>query len=165
MRLLPYKKISRKTDKSFEKVKSILDKICILPKKFDLQSILNNVLDYKISNNSFAVVMGGYGFFYGATSLNPVMTGSYSTGSDGKNQLTFTIRPQWTGLAMIALLYSVAIWGLTVSVKRNQLEGIITTSVFIVVIYWAYLVKFNKSVKKYQAVIDQLTGDKPALIK
>ncbi|MET0466764.1 MAG: hypothetical protein ABW007_26625 [Chitinophagaceae bacterium] len=165
MRLLPYKKITRTTDKSFEKVKSILDKICILPPKIDLQSILNNVLDYKISANSFAVVMGGYGFFYGATSLNPVLTGTYVTSIDGKNQLRCTIRPQWSGLAMITLLYSVAIWGLSVSIKRNQLEGIITTSVFIVATYWAYLVKFNKSVKKYEAVIDQLTGEKTAAVK
>jgi NADH:ubiquinone oxidoreductase subunit 3 (subunit A) len=156
MHVLPYKKITQNTDKSFEKVKSILDKICILPKKFDLQSILNNVLEYKVTGHSFNIVMGGYGFFYGATNLNPLLSGRFSQGSEGKNQLSFTIRPQWTGLILILVLFSIAIWGLTVSIKRNQLEGIITTAVFIVAAYWALMVQFKKSVKKYQAIIDQL---------
>lgn len=156
MHFLPYKKITRKTDKSFDKVKSILDKICILPKKFDLQSILNNVLEYKVTGHSFDIVMGGYGFFYGATNLNPLLRGNYTQGTEGKNEISFTIRPQWTGLILMVLLFGIAIWGLTVSIKRNQLEGIITTAVFIIAAYWSLQAKFNKSVKKYQALIDQL---------
>ena len=160
MYLLPFKKITKETGKTYDKVRTILEKICILPtEKLDVQKFIDyRVLEYEIASDQFMILMGRYGLSYGITNLAPVLHGKFLKNDPGKNRIEFTIRPKWSGLFTMVLLYAIAIFGLVVSINRYQLQGIVTSSVFIVVTYWAIISKFNKEMKHYEKVMEAVTG-------
>lgn len=159
MYLFPFKKFTKETSKNYDQIRRILEKICVLPtQKLDIEKFINyRVLEYEIATDHFMILMGRYGLSYGITNLAPVLNGKFVRGDSGKNRISFTVRPKWSGVLTLALLYGVAIFGLIVSIKRNQWEGIVTTAVFIAITYWALLSKFNKEMKHYDEVVKALS--------
>jgi|SRR6218665_496420 len=159
MYLLPFRKITKETTKSYGKVRTVLEKICILPTRLDIQQFVDyRVLEYEISSDQFMILMGRYGLSYGITNLAPVLHGKFLKDSSGKNKIEFIIRPKWAGLVTIALLTAIAAFGLIVSIQRNQLQGIITSSVFMIIAYWAIISRFNKEMKHYNKVMEDVTS-------
>lgn len=160
MYLIPFRTTTQQTSKNFESISKIVEKICVLPAKMDVQTFINHrVLEYEIRSNSFMILMGRYGFSYGITNLAPVLNGKFIQNNSGNNLVKFTICPKLSGIITLIFLYTVAITCLVVSVKRNELTGILTAIAFMSISYWAIISRFNKEMKHYDEVIAIVTAN------
>lgn len=157
MNLIPYKMITLESDKNPVQLKDALNKLVSKPDwNININKIVNNrVLEGKISERGFTIVMGRYGLTFGMTSLLPIMKGKirkkdFSTGSS----VSIVIRPFWAGILILSVFYLLCLAGIYFSIQKNLMEVLIVCCVFVGVTYFSLISKFNKECKVYTQLIE-----------
>ena len=156
MNLIPYKKIVIKSERSSNEIKDALTKLVSKPDwNISIDKVTDNrILEGRVSDKSFVIVMGRYGLTYGKTSLLPIMKGKIErtnllTGS----LISIVIRPLKAGIFILSFFYLLCVAGLYFSLRKNLIEVFIVCCIFICVTYFSLISKFNKEAKIYTDLI------------
>ncbi len=155
MNLIPYKRIKVKSEYNPGEIKAALTKLVSKPDwNISIDKVANNrILEGKVSEKSFVIVMGRYGLTYGKTSLLPIMKGKIEGGNKTGSFVTIVIRPLKPGIFILSLFYLLCIVGLYFSFRKNLSEVFIVCCIFICVTYFSIISKFNKEAKIYTDLI------------
>lgn len=141
-----------------QEIKSRIEhKVSKPDKEISFQKVADNrILEGKVIENGFIIVMGRYGLTYGKTSLLPYLIGKFKPTLKTKTKLTIIIQPSTgSGLIILGLVYIVAIVAILISWSKSNYEGILIPAILIVVTYISMLLKFNKEKKIYLDFIEQ----------
>jgi hypothetical protein len=151
MYFFPFIKRKFKSNLSPEKIQEVLRKTTSVPdKKIDANKLSNlRIFESKIFEKEFVVVMGRYAFTYGKAGLSPVMKGKISSSSTGYTDISISIHTFETASIIYLVFCLLAVAALTISIQKEDIEGIIVTSLFLLITYWIIIAKFNKEVKTY----------------
>lgn len=126
--------------------------------KFTFQKVTNNrILEGKIAENGFIVVMGSYGMTYGKTSLLPYLIAKFKPNINDRTRLQITIQPSLgSGLVILSIVYIVAAIAIYMSWSKKNVEGIIVPGLLIVVTYISMVLKFNREKNTYLDFIEKV---------
>ena len=155
MNIIPYKRIVIKSALSADQIKTALLKVISKPDwNISVNKIVNNrILEGRIVDSSFILVMGRYGLTYGKTSLLSIMKGIIKDDSSGGTILDIVIRPFKAGLIGLGIFYLFGIAALYFSISKHLPQVFIVACIFFCVTYFSVLSKFNKEVKNYDDLI------------
>ena len=140
-----------------EEIKNRVERNVSKPDKhFSFQKAVDNrILEGKITDTGFIVVMGRYGMTYGRTSLLPYLIAKIKSTADSKTKLYVTIQPSLgSGLMILSIVYIIATIAIYISCKKSNFPGIIIPAALIIVTYISMLLKFNKEKKIYLDFIE-----------
>ena len=152
MYFLPFIKRKFKTNLSPEKIQEVLRKITSAPdKKIDTNKLSNlRIFESKTSEKEFVIVMGRYVLTYGRTSLLPIMKGSFIKSKENAyTDIVIAIHPFKTGIIILSFFYLLAFAATFICFKKEQIDGIVISIIFLLVTYVSLIAKFNKEVKTY----------------
>jgi hypothetical protein len=127
-------------------------------RQFTFQKAVDNrILEGKITEDGFIVVMGRYGTTYGKTSLLPYLIAKFKPTVDERTRLDITIQPSLgSGLFILSIVYILASIAIYISWTKRNLEGVVVPLILISVTYISMLLKFNKEKKTYLKFIEKL---------
>ena len=127
MLLIPYKRKKYETEFTGHR---IIEKLRANTLRADWnisfdKAINNRIFEGDISNGSFLVVMGRYALSYGKTSLLPIMKGRIKCNDDKSlTAIDIVIRPFAPGIIIISFFYSLAIFGIILSLHRGDTKAL-----------------------------------------
>jgi len=158
MMIIPYLRREYETDLSKEDIFKRLEKMISNPDwNVSVQKAINNrVLEGKIENNSFTLVMGKYALTYGRSSLLPIMKGRVEY--DHKKSRTIVkivIRPFLTGVFLLTPVYCLLIYLLIRSVSNKDMGSVLFSLSFLGILYGSLITKYNKEKKNYIELIEK----------
>ena len=111
----------------------------------------NRILEGKISNKSFTIVIGRYGLTFGMVSLLPIMKGKITKlESSSESLISIVIRPFKSGVLILSVFYTLCLAGIYFSIKKNLSEVLIVCCIFLCFTYFSMIAKFNKEYKTYR---------------
>jgi|GEM_PF-2333026 len=156
MKLLPYQKIQFQSRLNPDEISGALSNLVIKPGwNISVDKVINNrVLEGKVSNKSFTIVMGRYGLTYGKTSLLPVMEGKITSNGLQGSDVDVTIKPRKTGVFILGFFYVLVGLGLYFSIAKKLPQVFIVCCIFIVITYYSLIAKFNREAKVYTDILE-----------
>lgn len=155
MMLLPYQRVYFKSRLRPDEISRVLHSLVSKPDwDISVDKVVNNrVLEGKVSDNVFTIVMGRYGLTYGKTSLLPIMKGRVKSNGAQGSEVDVTIRPLKAGIFILGLFYLLVILGLYFSIAKGLPQVLIVCCIFIAITYYSLVAKFNREAKVYQDII------------
>jgi hypothetical protein len=159
MTFFPFIRKQYLTDIKKEEILNRVERTVAKPdNKFTFQKATNNrVLEGKIEENGFIVVMGRFGMTFGKTSLLPYLIAKFKPNINDRTRLEITIQPSLgSGLVILSIVYILAAIAIYISWSKKNVEGIIVPGLLIVVTYISMVLKFNREKKTYLDFIEKV---------
>lgn len=155
MNIIPYRRIEIKSTLTAGQVKTALLKVISKPDwNISVNKVVNHrILEGRVVDNSFIVVMGKYGLTYGKTSLLPIMKGVIKDDGSGGTILDIVIRPFKAGIIGLGIFFLFGIAALYFSISKHLPQVFIVACIFFCVTYFSVVAKFNKEIKNYDDLI------------
>jgi hypothetical protein len=158
MTYFPFIKRYYLTDLHTDEIKSrVKCKVAKPDRNFTFQKAAENrILEGKTTDTGFVVVMGRYAMTYGRTSLLPYLIVKIKPTEGTKTRLDIVIQPSLgSGLVILSIVYILAAIAIYVSWTKSNVQGVVISSLLIVVTYISMLLKFNKEKKTYLDFIEK----------
>lgn len=157
MNLLPYQRIRFTSKLNPVEIRNILSTLVAKPDwNVSLDKVINNrILEGRINDKSFTIVMGRYGLTYGMTSLLPVMKGKITKHEVQGSNVDVTVRPRKTGIFILEFFYVLVGLGLFFSITKGLSQVFIVCCIFLAVTYYSLIAKFNREAKVYKDIINK----------
>lgn len=160
MNFIPYKIIKLTSVKTPNQIKEDLTALVSKPDwKLSVDKLVNNrILEGKISEKNFTIVVGRYGLTLGRTSLLPVMIGKISEQNSSPGScISIVIRPFKSGIFILTGFYLLCFAGIYFSIQKHLVVVFIVCCIFILVTYISLIAKFNKESRVYIELINKHT--------
>ena len=156
MILIPYKRLRFKTSFEKEEIEEILKRIISKPSwKMNMNTIINNqVIEGKVSNESFIISLGRFSSTYGKTTFLPIMKGEVICDHQSPGSIiNVVIRSFRTGMLILVFFYLLCGVILYLSILKQLFGGIVVGCIFYFITYVILLFQFNIAYKKYVGLI------------
>jgi hypothetical protein len=154
--MLPYQRIRFTSKLNPDEIRNALSILVAKPDwNVNLDKVINNrILEGRISDKSFTIIMGRYGLTYGMTSLLPVMKGRIRKDGVQGSEVDVIIRPLKTGIFILGFFYALVGLGLFFSIAKGLPQVFIVCCIFLTVTYYSLTAKFNREAKVYRDIIN-----------